>query len=35
LKLFSDEALLHVKDRRITLTRKGFMVCDSIAESLL
>jgi oxygen-independent coproporphyrinogen III oxidase len=35
LKLFSDEELLHIKDRRIMLTRKGFMVCDSIAESLL
>jgi oxygen-independent coproporphyrinogen III oxidase len=35
LKIFSDEELLHVKDRRIILTRKGFMVCDAIAESLL
>jgi oxygen-independent coproporphyrinogen III oxidase len=35
LQLFSDEELLHIKDRRIMLTRKGFMVCDSIAESLL
>jgi oxygen-independent coproporphyrinogen-3 oxidase len=35
LKIFSDEDLLHVKNRSITLTRKGFMVCDAIAESLL
>ena len=35
LKIFSDEDLLHINDRRITLTRKGFMVCDAIAESLL
>ena len=35
LKYFSDEDLLFINDRRITLTRKGFMVCDAIAESLL
>ncbi len=35
LKLLSEEDLLHIHDRRIVLTRKGFMVCDSIAESLL
>jgi putative oxygen-independent coproporphyrinogen III oxidase len=35
LKDFSDEHLLSIKDRRIRLTRKGFMVCDAIAESLL
>ena len=35
LKIFSDENLLHINDRHITLTRKGFMVCDAIAESLL
>jgi len=35
LKIFSDEDLLHIKDRRITLTRRGIMVCDAIAESLL
>ena len=35
LKMLSDEQLLHINDRRITLTRKGFMVCDAIAESLL
>ena len=35
LKFFSDEDLLHIKERRITLTRKGFMICDAIAESLL
>jgi coproporphyrinogen III oxidase-like Fe-S oxidoreductase len=35
LKDFSDERLLQINDRRITLTRKGFLVCDAIAESLL
>jgi len=35
LKLYSDEQLLHIDNRRIALTRKGFMVCDAIAESLL
>lgn len=35
LKSFSEEQLMSVKDRRITLTRKGFLVCDAIAESLL
>ncbi|MGA7161341.1 MAG: radical SAM family heme chaperone HemW [Bacteroidota bacterium] len=35
LKMLSDEQLLHINDRHITLTRKGFMVCDAIAESLL
>ncbi len=35
LKMLSEEHLLQIKDRRITLTRKGFMVCDAIAESLL
>ncbi len=35
LKMLSDEDLLHINDRRITLTRRGIMVCDAIAESLL
>ena len=35
LKGFSDEDLLHIKNRRITLTRKGLLVCDAIAESLV
>jgi len=35
LKSFSDDDLLRIKDRHITLTRKGFLVCDAIAESLL
>jgi len=35
LKNFSDEQLLHVADRRIILTRRGFLFCDAIAESLL
>ncbi len=35
LKIFSDEDLLHINGRRITLTRRGIMVCDAIAESLL
>jgi oxygen-independent coproporphyrinogen-3 oxidase len=35
LKSFSDEDLLRIKNRHITLTRKGFLVCDAIAESLL
>ncbi|HTY11942.1 MAG TPA: radical SAM family heme chaperone HemW [Bacteroidota bacterium] len=35
LKLYSDEQLLRIDNRRIALTRKGFMVCDAIAESLL
>ncbi len=35
LKSFSDDDLLSIKDRHITLTRKGFLVCDAIAESLL
>jgi coproporphyrinogen III oxidase-like Fe-S oxidoreductase len=35
LKNFSDDDLLRIKNRQITLTRKGFLVCDAIAESLL
>ena len=35
LQSFSDEDLLRIKDHRITLTRKGFLLCDGIAESLL
>ena len=35
LQSFSDDNLLRIKNRRITLTRKGFLVCDAIAESLL
>jgi oxygen-independent coproporphyrinogen III oxidase len=35
LKSFSDDDLLRIKDRHITLTRRGFLVCDAIAESLL
>ena len=32
---FSLEGLLQIDDRRVTLTRKGFLVCDAIAESLI
>jgi len=35
LKNFSDDDLLRINDRNITLTRKGFLMCDAIAESLL
>jgi len=35
LKSFFDDDLLRIKDRHITLTQKGFLVCDAIAESLL
>jgi hypothetical protein len=35
LKSFSEEQFMSVRNRRITLTRKGFLVCDAIAESLL
>lgn len=35
LRRFSDEGVLRIDDRRIKLTRKGFMICDAIAESLL
>jgi oxygen-independent coproporphyrinogen-3 oxidase len=32
---FSNEGLIQINDRSITLTRRGFLVCDAIAESLL
>ena len=32
---FSREGLLQLNDRSVTLTRKGFLLCDAIAESLL
>ena len=32
---FSREGLIHLDSQSITLTRKGFLVCDAIAESLL
>lgn len=35
LRDFSNERLLQINDRRLTLTRKGYLVCDAIAESLL
>ena len=35
LKTFSDEELLTVGNRSIRLTRKGFLMCDAIAEALL